>query len=70
MSAAIPPAYRSFRIGWTVLHVALVAALLLRAASWYKTDEQGNRAVAKVWSALGEVQAGFASILPFPWEKK
>lgn len=70
MSAATPSAYRYFRIGWTVLHVSLVGALLLSVAAWYTTDGQGSRAVAGVWSALGEIQKGFASILRFPWETK
>ena len=70
MTNGIPPAYTYFRVGWSVVHIALVGTLLWLAAAWYVHDGQGKRAVSNIWAGLISMQSGFARIVPFPWEKR
>jgi len=52
-----------------MVHLALVGTLLALLTAWFIRDGQGPRAVFKTWTGLGEIQQGFASLLPFPWEE-
>lgn|GEM_PF-6842162 len=69
MNNAAPPAYTYYRVGWSVVHSSVVVTLFALLTVWFIRDGQGPRVVSTTWAGLGEIQQGFSSLLPFPWEE-
>jgi hypothetical protein len=67
MRNGLPLAYGTYRVLWTIAHLALVAAGVLLAVLWFLHDGEGMRAASALWSALSDAQQKVASAIPFPW---
>lgn len=64
-----PPAYTYYRVGWSVFHSVIVGTLFALLTVCFIRDGQGPRAISTTWAGLSEIQQGFASLIPFPWEE-
>jgi hypothetical protein len=67
MRDGLPIVYWAFRLGWSVLHLTILAAALIAFLVWALTDHQGADAVAAWLGWIGRVRAALGNLIPYPW---
>jgi energy-coupling factor transporter transmembrane protein EcfT len=67
MRNGIPIAYATYRVVWTLVHVALVLFAAIAFVAWFVQDNHGGDVISSFWSGLVAVQSAIAGAVPFPW---
>lgn len=63
----IPTTYWSFRLGWSILHLALVVVAAVAFFIWALTDNHGANALG-AWSRwMSDIRNTLSGIIPYPW---